>query len=127
MPSGPMPFYKCLHQSRVLKKLNKFALAHSGLPGNRRMNLHRAYVLGFLGQVILVGEGVRVCYAKSWARHNASLLLKLARPPIRGITLQFSGGVMPRDARRERIMKWRARGVAARRYHRPLQLLVRHL
>src|SRR6185503_3401489 len=40
------------------------------------------------------------------------------------ITPQFSGGALPCEARRERIMKWRARAVAATTCHGPLQLLV---
>jgi hypothetical protein len=44
------------------------------------------------------------------------------------ITPQFSGRTLPCEARRERIMQWRARAVAATTYHGPLQLLVmRHL
>src|SRR6187431_965231 len=42
----------------------------------------------------------------------------------RRITPQFSGRALPCEARRERIMKWRARAVAATPYHGPLQLLV---
>jgi len=41
----------------------------------------------------------------------------------RRITPQFSGRVTPCEARRERILKWRARAVAATPC--PLQLLVR--
>jgi len=40
------------------------------------------------------------------------------------LTPQFSGRALPCEARRERIMKWRARAVAATPYHGPLQLLV---
>jgi hypothetical protein len=40
------------------------------------------------------------------------------------ITPQFSGRTLPYEARRERIMKWRARAVAATTCHGPLQLLV---
>src|SRR5688572_1290434 len=43
------------------------------------------------------------------------------------LTPQFSGRALPFEARRERIMKWRARAVAAPTYHGPLQLLVRRL
>ena len=43
------------------------------------------------------------------------------------LTPQFSGRVLPSDARRERIMKWSARGVAAMPCDGPLQLLVRRL
>jgi hypothetical protein len=43
----------------------------------------------------------------------------------RRITPQFSGRATPCDARRERIMQWRARAVAATTCHGPLQLLVR--
>jgi len=43
------------------------------------------------------------------------------------LTPQFSGRTPPCDARRERIMKWRARAVAATPCHGPLQLLVRRL
>jgi hypothetical protein len=39
------------------------------------------------------------------------------------LTPQFSGRALPCEARRERIMKWRARGVAAMPCHGPLQLL----
>ena len=48
---------------------------------------------------------------------------------VRGlrITPQFSGRALPCEARRERIMKWSARGVAAMRCDGPLQLLVRRL
>jgi hypothetical protein len=35
---------------------------------------------------------------------------------------QFSGRALPSDARRERMMKWRARDVAAMPCHGPLQL-----
>jgi len=41
------------------------------------------------------------------------------------LTPQFSGRALPCDARRERIMKWRARAVATTPFHGPLQLLVR--
>jgi hypothetical protein len=46
------------------------------------------------------------------------------RSPWR-LTPQFSGRMLPSEARRERIMKWRARGVAAMPFDGPLQLLVR--
>jgi hypothetical protein len=36
------------------------------------------------------------------------------------LTPQFGGRALPRDARRERIMKWRARAVAATTCHDPL-------
>ena len=39
----------------------------------------------------------------------------------RCITPRFSGGAMPCAARRERIMKWSARVVAAMSFDRPLQ------
>ena len=39
------------------------------------------------------------------------------------LTPQFSGRVMTCDVRRERIMQWRARAVAATTYLGPLQLL----
>jgi hypothetical protein len=42
-----------------------------------------------------------------------------------GSTPQFSGRALTFDARRQRIMQWRARGVAAVPRHGPLQLLVR--
>jgi hypothetical protein len=42
-----------------------------------------------------------------------------------GLTPQFSGRALSCDARRGRIMKWSARGVAAMASHGPLQLLVR--
>src|SRR5687767_3289915 len=45
--------------------------------------------------------------------------------PKRRLTPQFSGRALPCEARREPIMKWRARAVAAPTYHGPLQLLVR--
>jgi hypothetical protein len=40
------------------------------------------------------------------------------------ITPQFSGRALPCEARRERIMKWRARAVAATTWHGPLQLII---
>jgi hypothetical protein len=40
------------------------------------------------------------------------------------ITPQFSGGVLPHEARRWRTVKCRAGGAPATPYHRPLQLLV---
>jgi len=43
------------------------------------------------------------------------------------LTPQFSGRALPHEARRERIMKWSARVVAATPYHGPPQLLVRRL
>jgi hypothetical protein len=43
---------------------------------------------------------------------------------IRRLTPQFSGRVLSPEARRERTMKWSARGVAAMPYDGPLQLLV---
>ena len=46
---------------------------------------------------------------------------------LRRMTPQFSGRALPCDARRERIMKWRARAVAAPPCNGPLQLLVRRL
>jgi hypothetical protein len=46
-------------------------------------------------------------------------------PSTRRITPQFSGRALPCEARCERIMKWRARAVAATPCHGPLQLLVR--
>jgi hypothetical protein len=52
------------------------------------------------------------------------LIASFSRPAIR-LTPQFSGRALPCDARCERIMKWRARGVAAIPYDGPLQLLVR--
>lgn len=44
--------------------------------------------------------------------------------PFRHLTSQFSGRTLPCEARRERIMKWSARGVATLPCHGPLQLLV---
>src|SRR5262245_6819058 len=41
------------------------------------------------------------------------------------LTPQFSGRAIKFPARRERIVKWRARAVAATPCHGPLQLLVR--
>jgi hypothetical protein len=50
--------------------------------------------------------------------------IKAARRIICRLTPQFSGRALKCDARRERIMKWRARAVAAPSCHGPLQLLV---
>src|SRR5688572_22665764 len=49
----------------------------------------------------------------------------LASTYQRRLTPQFSGRTLPCEARHERIMKWRARAVAAPTCHGPLQLLVR--
>src|SRR5688572_19487828 len=47
---------------------------------------------------------------------------------VRGrLTPQFSGPTLSCDARRERIMKWRARAAHVLGHHGPLQLLVRRL
>jgi hypothetical protein len=39
----------------------------------------------------------------------------------------FSGGALPCEARRDRIMKWHACGAPATPYHRPLQPIVMRL
>ena len=54
---------------------------------------------------------------------SSAVMNSLTRFTVR-LTPQFSGRTLPCEARRERIMKWRARAVAATPYHGPLQLLV---
>lgn len=52
--------------------------------------------------------------------HPSELGRKTCSPaPHAHITPQFSGRTRPREARRERIMKWRAHAVAATTYHGP--------
>src|SRR5262245_52516321 len=44
--------------------------------------------------------------------------MRLSRGPSKGrLTPQFSGRARPGEARRERILKWRARNLAATPYH----------
>jgi hypothetical protein len=69
------------------------------------------------------GAGSVVAHALS-----SAVMMKAQRDVLRmRIAPQFSGRALPCDARRERIMKWSARGVAALPNDGPLQLFVRRL
>jgi hypothetical protein len=58
---------------------------------------------------------------------ECSIVNNFGMSTVRSLMPQFSGRALPCEARRERIMKWRARAVAATPCHGPLQLPVMRL